>query len=38
MNQVVLLSISWPRIRLRAPKIRNVIDAIGDAEYAEVAI
>src|SRR5688572_13648086 len=35
---VVLLSTSWPRIRLRVDVIQAAVDGIGPGEYAEVRI
>jgi hypothetical protein len=38
MAILVLLSTSWPRIRLRTTEIQAAVGAIGDAEYVEVVI
>jgi predicted nuclease of predicted toxin-antitoxin system len=35
---VVLLSTSWPRIRLRINEIRAAVDGIAPGDYVEVAI
>ena len=35
---VVLLTTSWPRIRLRIDDIKAVVDGIGRGRYVEVAI
>lgn len=35
---VVLLSASWPRIRLHVDDIREVINAIGAGGYAEIPV
>lgn len=35
---IVLLSTSWPRIRLRVDEVRVAVDAIGLGDYVEISI